>query len=153
MNYIALPQVSIVAANRGTALKIGNDRPLVASLDSSAQSDRRSNRVSPIALKNYTLKNSDDLEKIIVSSAGSKIFRLAQGKGTTLITDFSLKDKNRIGLTGGLTFEQLAIEPGTGVTANDTLIRVVNTGEILAILKGVKSGTIDDTTFCQIRRS
>ena len=89
---------------------------------------------------------NDELE----GGAGSDTFVLARGEGTDLIKDFSLKDKDRIALAEGLTFEQLAIDAGTNANANDTLIRVVSTGEILAILKGVKSTTIDDTAFVRV---
>ncbi len=82
--------------------------------------------------------------------AGSDTFVLARGEGTDTIKDFTLKDNDRIALIGGLTFEQLAIDAGTNANANDTLIREVNTGEILAILKGVKSTTIDDTAFVRL---
>jgi len=89
---------------------------------------------------------NDQLE----GGAGSDTFVLARGERTDTIKDFSLKDKDRIALAEGLTFEQLAIDAGTNANANDTLIREVKTGEILAILKGVKSTTIDDTAFVRV---
>ncbi|MBC6436347.1 glycerophosphodiester phosphodiesterase [Nostoc sp. HG1] len=89
---------------------------------------------------------NDQLE----GGAGSDTFVLSRGEGTDTIKDFTLKDQDRIALIGGLTFEQLAIDAGTNANANDTLIREVKTGEILAILKGVKSTTIDDTAFVRL---
>ena len=150
MNYVALPQVSIVTNHPSTSLQISSDRQFAASPDSSVRFDRRSYLISASNLKTYTPKKSDALKTIPGSSPGSHIFVLTQGKGTALIKDFSLKNKDQIGLTGKLTFEQLAIAAGTRATANDTVIRVVNTGEILAIVKGVKSSTIDDTTFVKL---
>lgn len=42
-----------------------------------------------------------------------------------------------LGLTGSLTAEQLAFSAGTGTNANDTLVKLAASGELLAILKDV----------------
>jgi arylsulfatase A-like enzyme len=84
---------------------------------------------------------------ILVGGLGRDTFVLAAGEGTDTIRDFSLKDGDRIGLKGKLTFEQLTIVQGTGANRNDALIKVTQTGEVLAIVQGVKASTLDDTVF------
>jgi phosphodiesterase/alkaline phosphatase D-like protein/arylsulfatase A-like enzyme len=84
---------------------------------------------------------------------GADTFVLAAGEGTDTITDFTAKEGDRIGLLGNLRFEQLSFTQGTGANSNDTLIRNAQTGELLAILKGVKANTVDDTQFVQLNNS
>ncbi len=71
---------------------------------------------------------------------------LKAGNGTKTIVDFNSKEGDQIGLQG-LTYEQLTFAQGTDANANDTLVKISNTGEVLAILNGVKANTIDDTAF------
>ncbi|MCL1474669.1 choice-of-anchor D domain-containing protein [Argonema antarcticum] len=52
-----------------------------------------------------------------------------------------------IGLTGGLTFDDLNIFQGSGENANNTLIQDKGTGEFLVNLKGVNSSTITKANF------
>ena len=86
----------------------------------------------------------------LTGGSGSDTFVLAAGSGTDSITDFNLKEKDRIGLAGGLTFEELSIAQGKGENANDTLIQITDSGEVLAILKAVPASTIDDTAFVTV---
>jgi hypothetical protein len=63
-----------------------------------------------------------------------------------LIADFSLAT-DLIGLDGGLEFQDLNISQGTGDFATDTIVRDNVTGEYLAILKGINSGSIRAANF------
>jgi serralysin len=78
----------------------------------------------------------------ITGGGGSDTFVFAEGDGADTITDYS-DGIDRIGLSAGLTFDQLSI---TGVGA-DTLIRVASTGELLGILTGVPDFTINAGDF------
>jgi Ca2+-binding RTX toxin-like protein len=75
-------------------------------------------------------------------SAGSDTFVLAPGEGTYTITDFMV-DQDRIGLAEGLSFGQLTITQD----GSDTLIKLTNDNEILAILSGVQSNTLTAADF------
>jgi arylsulfatase A-like enzyme len=81
--------------------------------------------------------------------AGADRFVLSRNAGTDTITAFNAKEGDRIWLKG-LTYEQLTLTDGTGTNANDTLIKLTSTGEVLGILKGVKANTIDDTLFATV---
>ncbi|MDK3158159.1 CAP domain-containing protein [Kamptonema cortianum] len=52
-----------------------------------------------------------------------------------------------IGLTDGLTYGSLQITQGTGLNANDTLIRLAGSGTLLAILPGVSATSLDPGDF------
>jgi glycerophosphoryl diester phosphodiesterase/arylsulfatase A-like enzyme len=70
---------------------------------------------------------------------GADRFVLAKDGGTDTIIGFDAKEGDRISLKG-LSPKQLTIVQGTGINANDTLIKLTSTGEILGILKGVQAG-------------
>jgi len=83
----------------------------------------------------------------IVGGTGSDWFVVEAGRGgadassTDIITDFTDGD-DRIFLNGGLTSANVTIAQGTGNNANDTLITLNSSGEILAILLNTVSTTI-----------
>lgn len=68
---------------------------------------------------------------------------------TDIITDFT-DVQDRLGLQNGITFAALIFTQGTAENANNTLIQVANTGEVLAILSGVSVNTINSTDFISI---
>jgi Ca2+-binding RTX toxin-like protein len=72
---------------------------------------------------------------------GSDTFVLAVGEGTDTIRDFKLGQSDRIGLAGGLLFEELSIAQ----SGRNTLIGFGN--ETLAILKGVQSSSLTSDVF------
>jgi ELWxxDGT repeat protein len=81
--------------------------------------------------------------------AGYDRFILSAGRGTDTIADFR-RGKDRIGLVGGLSFEELIITQGTDTHANDTLIRLTSSDEVLAILSGVQANAIASTNFVTV---
>src|SRR4028119_1425538 len=66
-------------------------------------------------------------------------------KGVDRIDNFQV-GQTTLGLSGGLTFENLAIAQ----TGNDTLIKFANTGENLARLKGVQASSIGSSSFVNV---
>lgn len=88
---------------------------------------------------------------ILTGGSGSDTFVLAAGSGTDTITDFTSTDV--IGLSSGLTINDLTISWGTGAnTTNDTSI-IMSTGgtqEVLAILQGVQINNISDISFLNV---
>lgn len=73
---------------------------------------------------------------------GQDIVVLAKGFGTDVINNFQV-GQTQIGLSGGLTFNDLAIAQDTGAT----LIAIAGTGENLARLSGVQASSISTNSF------
>lgn len=83
---------------------------------------------------------------LMLGGSDSDVFVLEPRGGIDRILDFTdLEDL--IGLTGGLTFEDLTLIQGTGSNANDTLIQVVETNELLAIVEGVETTALTEVDF------
>jgi Ca2+-binding RTX toxin-like protein len=84
---------------------------------------------------------------IINSGSGKDLFVLGLGEGTDTITNFQV-GHDLIGLSGGLTFEQLSINQGIG-SNNDffTLISDANSGSILASLSWTPASSINSSSF------
>lgn len=82
---------------------------------------------------------------LLIGGTGRDIFLLGAGAGSDIISDFQ-KGEDLIGLTRGLTFNQLRINP----TGNSTLIAVANTGEVLASLTSTQISTLTATDFISI---
>jgi hypothetical protein len=99
--------------------------------------------------------NGDDLlnsglgNDTLTGGSGSDRFGLAVGAGSDTITDFKDGD-DRIGLSGGLLFEQLTIAQGTGTNSVDTLIRFTSSNELLATLTGVSATAITVADFVTV---
>ncbi len=70
---------------------------------------------------------------------------LAAGEGFDLIENFAFR-QDRIELSG-LRFADLTITQGTGADANNTLISVTSTGDLLASLIGVQVNTVTSSVF------
>ncbi|MFB2894585.1 ExeM/NucH family extracellular endonuclease [Aerosakkonemataceae cyanobacterium BLCC-F50] len=85
----------------------------------------------------------------IAGGAGSDIFVLTSDAGNDVVLDFAIA-QDKLALTGGLTFPTLTITQGTGVQANDTLIRIAATGELLASLVGVSASAIGSNLFTTV---
>ncbi|UNU27203.1 hypothetical protein [Microcoleus vaginatus] len=76
---------------------------------------------------------------------GKDIVVLQINNGVDRIDNFQV-GQTTLGLSGGLTFENLAIAQ----TGNDTLIKFANTGENLARLNGVQASSIGSSSFVNV---
>jgi hypothetical protein len=65
--------------------------------------------------------------------------------GSEIITDFR-QGEDLIGLTSGLSFDQLSISGSN----NETLITVTDSNQLLAKLKGVTPGILTASDFTQV---
>jgi Ca2+-binding RTX toxin-like protein len=81
----------------------------------------------------------------IFLSGGNDIVVLQINKGVDRIHDFQV-GQTTLGLSGGLTFENLAIAQ----SGNETLIKFANTGEDLARLNGVQASSIGSSSFVKV---
>ena len=81
----------------------------------------------------------------IFLGGGKDIVVLQINKGVDRIHDFQV-GQTTLGLSGGLTFENLAIAQ----MGNDTLIKFANTGEDLARLNGVQASSIGSSSFLNV---
>lgn len=83
---------------------------------------------------------------ILTGGRGADYFVLAVGAGTDTVTDFK-DNEDKLGLSGGLTFDQLRIAQGTGANAKNTLIQLNSSNELLTILTGVQADVITSKDF------
>ena len=81
-------------------------------------------------------------EDILNGGKDKDVFVLMSEGMTDTIEDFEDK-KDTLGLSDGLTFEQLTI----GQADNNTVISITDSGEVLAILANVESDLIDSKDF------
>ncbi len=82
----------------------------------------------------------------LTGGVGNDLFVLAAGAGTDTITDFT-SGQDLIELSDGLEFTDLRIAQGTSELANDTLLSLTSSDELLAILTGVEASNITSTDF------
>lgn len=82
----------------------------------------------------------------LVGGSGADVFVLAANSGTDSIRDFILTEGDRFGLSG-ISFGALTIAQGAGSNANDALIRLTATNEVLAIVAGVQANTLTSSAF------
>jgi Ca2+-binding RTX toxin-like protein len=76
----------------------------------------------------------------LTSGSGIDVFVFAPGDGTDTITDFSLGQGDKIGLTGGLTLESLSFSGN----------QILYGSEVLAILTGVNTTTLSSSNFVTV---
>lgn len=76
---------------------------------------------------------------------GNDVFVLAVGNGTETIQDFT-NGEDKIGLAGGLTYNQLTVEQDS----TRVKISLTSTGEVLAYLEGTNVNLIDGTDFVTV---
>ncbi|NJR58442.1 MAG: phytase [Cyanobacteria bacterium CRU_2_1] len=89
--------------------------------------------------------NGGNGNDIVTGGAGRDRFVLASGAGTDIITDFA-DGIDRLALSEGLTFRKLAIAQD----ANNTLISIARTGEVVASLTGIQASTLTSADFVSI---
>jgi hypothetical protein len=89
-----------------------------------------------------TTGSGNDIVVLSLSKKNGKIEK------ADVVTDFS-NGQDSIKLEGGLSFERLSIVQGKGKYAKDTLLRDRQTGEYVAVLKGVSKALIDKADFAQ----
>ncbi|MBD2338738.1 hypothetical protein H6G64_17330 [Calothrix sp. FACHB-156] len=82
----------------------------------------------------------------IYGGGGNDIFVLTPGEGTDTIVDFT-DGQDKIGLAGSLSFSQLTINTNN----QNTEIKITQTGEVLATLKGVQASKITQSDFVHVR--
>lgn len=85
----------------------------------------------------------------LVGGKGADTFVIARRMGMDNILDFE-DGIDKLGLSGGLTFQDLTIVQGTGENAADTLISITRTGELLATLTGIQNNLITSADFVQV---
>jgi len=78
----------------------------------------------------------------LIGGSGNDIFALKAGQGFDIIADFTI-GQDLIGLSGGLSFGQLAITQNT----QGTLIKNILTGEELGVMVGVSANAITSANF------
>ncbi|MBD0385473.1 MAG: cupin domain-containing protein [Nostoc sp. C3-bin3] len=83
---------------------------------------------------------------ILIGGSGNDLFVFAPRHGIDTIVDFT-DGEDFIGLSGGLTFADLTITQGTGNSANDTLMTITSSNELLTIFSQVQSSTITSADF------
>lgn len=84
---------------------------------------------------------------------GQKTFLVNPAQPVTIVnfgTLGSVSEEDRIALPDDVTFEQLSITQGTSDNANDAIVKVVQTGAVLAVLKNVKISAINDAEFVHL---
>lgn len=89
---------------------------------------------------------------ILTGGRGADYFVLAVGAGTDTVTDFK-DNEDKLGLSQGLTFDQLRIAQGIGANAKDTLIQLNSSNELLTILTDVQVDVITNKDFVMVQRS
>ncbi|NQE33091.1 Mbeg1-like protein [Microcoleus asticus] len=82
---------------------------------------------------------------LLISGAGRDVLVLGVGAGTDTFIDFQ-KGQDLIGLSGGLTFNQLKVTPGDFITT----IEVASNGEVLASITGIPSSPLTASDFIAI---
>ncbi|NEQ68320.1 MAG: tetratricopeptide repeat protein [Symploca sp. SIO2D2] len=82
----------------------------------------------------------------LIGGSGSDLFVLIPEEGINTIIDFDVAE-DLIGLSGGLTYEQLDITYGINSGNNEALIKDQQTGEVLAILQGVEANELTSDHF------
>lgn len=94
-------------------------------------------------------------DDLLVGGAGADLFVLQQGGGVDIVLDFN-KGQDLIGLLPSLSFSNLTITQGTNGNVfapdsqNNTLIKVQQTGEILAALAFTQANAIAASDFITV---
>ncbi|MEG4985303.1 calcium-binding protein [Microcoleus sp. BR0-C5] len=82
---------------------------------------------------------------LLISGTGRDVLVLGVGAGTDTLVDFQ-KGQDLIGLSGGLTFNQVRVTPGDFITT----IELASNGEVLASIAGLSSSPLTASDFIAI---
>jgi serralysin len=82
---------------------------------------------------------------LLIGGGGRDVFVLGVGAGTDTLIDFQ-KGQDLIGLSGGLSFNQLRVTPGDFITT----IEIARNGEVLASIPGLSSSPLTASDFISI---
>jgi Ca2+-binding RTX toxin-like protein len=82
---------------------------------------------------------------LLISGAGRDVLVLGAGAGTDTLIDFQ-KGQDLIGLSGGLSFNQVKVTPGDFITT----IEIASNGEVLASITGIPSSPLTASDFIAI---
>ncbi|MEG4232689.1 calcium-binding protein [Microcoleus sp. Pol11C3] len=82
---------------------------------------------------------------LLIGGAGRDVLVLGRGAGTDTLVDFQ-KGQDLIGLSGGLSFNQLRVTPGDFITT----IEITSNGEVLASIPGIPSSPLTASDFIAI---
>ena len=82
---------------------------------------------------------------LLISGAGRDVLVLGAGAGTDTFIDFQ-KGQDLIGLSGGLSFNQLRVTEGDF----STTIEIARNGELLASIPSILSSPLTATDFIAI---
>ncbi|MBW4441331.1 MAG: choice-of-anchor I family protein [Plectolyngbya sp. WJT66-NPBG17] len=85
----------------------------------------------------------------LVGGAGRDTFVLRRRDGADVIEDFEV-GVDRVGLASNLTFDQLSIIQGSGGAANNTLISLTRSNEVLTTLIGVQANRLTQSSFTAV---
>jgi hypothetical protein len=83
--------------------------------------------------------------ELLIGGAGRDVFVLGKGAGTDTLIDFK-QGEDLIGLTKGLTFNQVRVNP----TETSILIEFASTGEVLASFIGTQTNPLTASDFIVI---
>ncbi len=81
----------------------------------------------------------------LTGNAGTDTFVLST-EGLNYVTDFNV-GQDFIGLSNGLTVNQLRIEQGTGINSSSTWVKLANDDSLLMSLNGVKATDLTTNVF------
>ncbi|MBD1829431.1 calcium-binding protein [Microcoleus vaginatus GB1-A2] len=82
---------------------------------------------------------------LLISGGGRDVLVLGAGAGTDTLIDFE-KGQDLIGLSGGLSFNQLKVTPGDFITT----IEIASNGEVLGSITGIPSSPLTASDFIAI---
>ncbi|GAB4196085.1 MAG: hypothetical protein Fur006_43190 [Coleofasciculaceae cyanobacterium] len=97
----------------------------------------------------YSNNSIDSSDNTISGTCGNDLFVICLDEGASTIMNFEI-GKDLLGLTEGLTFEQLSITQGSTCDDVFTEISIANNNTLLATLNGVQADAITSCSFTYV---
>lgn len=97
----------------------------------------------------YSNESIDSSDNTIYGTCADDLFVLCPDEGASTIMNFEI-GKDLLGLTEGVTFEQLSITQGSRCDEFFTEITVADSNHLLATLSGVQADTITSCSFTSV---